>query len=62
MIRFACACKNRFEVPEEEAGGMLQCPAHDRHDHLDLVAGRLPDHVPRLGETDDRDLSHRYPR
>ena len=39
MIRFACACKNRFEVPEEEAGGMLQCPA----------CGRLND-IPTLGD------------
>src|SRR5688572_11625472 len=26
MIRFACHCKHRFEVPTELAGGAVQCP------------------------------------
>jgi hypothetical protein len=39
MIRFACTCKHRFEVEDDQAGGMLQCPA----------CGRLND-VPTLGD------------
>jgi hypothetical protein len=39
MIPFACLCKHRFEVDEETAGGMIQCPA----------CGRLND-VPTLGD------------
>ncbi|MGF1632268.1 MAG: hypothetical protein ACFCVE_00320 [Phycisphaerae bacterium] len=27
MIRFPCPCGNRLEVPDDEAGGLVQCPA-----------------------------------
>ena len=39
MIRFACLCKHHFEVDDDMAGGMIQCPA----------CGRLND-VPTLSD------------
>jgi hypothetical protein len=39
MIRFACLCKHRFDVDDDMAGGMIQCPA----------CGRLND-VPTLSD------------
>ena len=39
MIRFACLCKHRFELEDDAAGAMIQCPA----------CGRLND-VPTLSD------------
>lgn len=49
MIRFACLCKNRFEVADDTAGGMIQCPA----------CGRLND-VPTLSDVPHLDDDGTY--
>src|SRR5690349_1147247 len=39
MIKFACHCSHAFALPDDQAGGMIQCPK----------CGRLND-IPRLGD------------
>ena len=42
MISFACRCKHRFSLPDDQAGGIIQCPD----------CGRLND-VPTLDDLDE---------
>jgi hypothetical protein len=44
MIEFACRCNHRFSLPEDQAGGLVQCPQ----------CKRLVD-VPNLGDLDHID-------
>ena len=57
MIRFNCTCGHRFEVADDEAGGMIQCTRcgllNDVPNHSDLLA-LAPDGTYVLDEADPR--------